>query len=545
MRWPAVVIVVLLLAAGIAIGVLGAEEEAREKAKPKPEQTVAVLKPAPFKAGLPFAEPPVVRSRGDTLRTTITAQNGTVDVSGIRVAATQTYSAVGADGPTPRGLLGPTLHVKPGQWIELTLDNRLTVPDGVPAPNCAQGSGMDHSGDGGDQADAPSGGPQLTNLHFHGLHVTPHEKPPPYGDTVLVELGPGRHQYRFQIPPDHDKGTFWYHAHLHTCTDDQVFRGLAGMLLIGDSREDLPDRFADIRTRSFALKDIQVEQPKDAKGWRIPVDHDWGNPTHRTVNGLVNPKLDIRPGETQLWRLANVSSAVWYQVALVDPDDADTREPLTIVAQDGNSLGRPKRLTSQLIPPGRRYDVLVRGPQSGRRVLKTLPFNQGRLIFPEDTLATVEVGGAPAEQLGEPERLSEPTQVFPTKRGPTRRFTFDIYGPGIAFLINDGVFDPNIADATPRLNTTERWVIYNKSGEWHPFHIHQDDFRLIDEKSDGPPGLGGVQDIVPLPAGTPENPSKVEIDMPYTDFDGKFVFHCHILDHEDGGMMALVDLRKR
>ena len=106
------------------------------------------------------------------------------------------------------------------------------------------------------------------------------------------------------------------------------------------------------------------------------------------------------------------------------------------------------------------------------------------------------------------------------------------------------MFDPDIADAAPVLGTTERWIIYNKSGEYHPFHIHQDDFRVVDAGG-GPPTLPGDQDVVPLPPGTPDNPSRVVIDMPFTDYSGNFVFHCHILDHEDGGMMSRVQLRRR
>ena len=179
---------------------------------------------------------------------------------------------------------------------------------------------------------------------------------------MLVHLPNGTSRFSFRIPSTHDQGTFWYHAHLHECTMDQVYRGLAGLLLIGDARENLPRRFRSIRTRSMALKDVQLEKRKGGDGWQIPVNNGATNPTHRTVNGLVNPTVDIRPGETQMWRLANVSGAVWYRVALVDEASDDARDTLTVVAQDGNTLRRPVRKTSLLIPPGARYDVLVRGP---------------------------------------------------------------------------------------------------------------------------------------------------------------------------------------
>jgi suppressor of ftsI len=542
------VAVILTLGVGAALLIAGRDDDkeggSTDGAATTPAvSTVSVEQPAPFQPGMPFTEPPVVYSKNGMLRATLVAQNGTVPVSGVAVAGTQTYAVEGAG---ERGFLGPTLHVKPGERVELTLDNRITVPDGAQAANCADHGGAGHA----PQAD--SGDPQRTNLHFHGLHVTPRERSP-YGDTVLVGLPHGRSRFSFAIPDDHDKGTFWYHAHLHGCTDDQVFRGLAGLLLIGDSRRDLPERFWDIETRSLALKDVQVVQAGGRGEWEIDPKHAWFNPTHRTVNGLVNPTMSIRPGETQMWRLANVSAGVWYQVALVDESNDDAREQFTVVAQDGNALLRPERATTLLIPPGARFDVLVRGPDSGPRVLKTLPFDQGFRVLPEDKLATVAVEGSTARPIAPPARLTPPTQRFPRKRGPTRRFVFDIdlrdtelhiSDTSVQFTINNNEFDPTSPDATPTLGTTERWILYNKSAEWHPFHIHQDDFRVITTSAGGQPQLSGDHDIVALPPGTPVKPSRTEIEIPFTDYPGRFVFHCHILDHEDAGMMSLVELRR-
>jgi FtsP/CotA-like multicopper oxidase with cupredoxin domain len=554
-------VVALLLvgvAAGIGIGVIvGSDDEKRVATNatptPKPETTVLPEDPAPFTPGQDLTEPPVITSRRSdrTLEATLVAETGTAEIGGVPVQDMQTYAAETGKGPTERTLIGPTLQVQPGDHIDLTLDNRLTVPDNASPDNdnCADdgpGSEHEHSGAVAPGEGGQPGDPQLTNLHFHGLHVTPDDTSP-FGDTVVVSLHQGESKFEFDIPADHDMGTFWYHAHLHGCTDDQVFRGLAGVLLIGDSRSNLlpKDRYADIQTRTLALKDIQLEKEGKAD-WRIPAKHGFGEQTHRTVNGLVDPKLKIRPGELQLWRLANVSSAVWYNVALVDERRGDERDPLTIVAQDGNTLGSPRQETSLVIPPGRRFDVLVRGPKSGGRVLKTLKFDQGNAVFEEDRLATLALADAPVPEIPLPESLGKPTQRFPDDPGPTRRFTFDLdeRDGGFAATIDDAQFDLSVADAAPRLETTERWILYNKSPQWHPFHIHQNDFRVVEAGAQGLPTLPGVQDIVALPPGTPAKPSRVVIEMPFTDFEGKFVFHCHILDHEDAGMMSLVDLRK-
>jgi FtsP/CotA-like multicopper oxidase with cupredoxin domain len=560
-----VVAVALVAGAAVAWSIAandgGGGTAAAQGAAAVPTTTVPAT---PLTPGLAFREPPVVKSTvvrptyGNpyrALRATLVARNATVKVSGLDVAGAQTYAVKESD----RGLLGPTLQVKPGDWVELTLDNKLTIPGLTtpPSPNCPD-TGHDAHDATGPPTIGKVGDPQYTNLHFHGMHVTP-KRTSPYGDTVVVHLPSGKSRIRFQIPADHDKGTFWYHAHLHHCTNDQVFRGLAGLLLVGDARENLPTRFKNIRTRTLALKDVQVTtKPGSAGGWQMDVNHDWGNPTHRTVNGLVNPLMagakGIRPGETQMWRVLNVSAGVWYRIAL--QDESGKREPLTIVAQDGTSLTRPVTKDAIVIPPAARYDILVRGPASGRRVLKTLPFDQGRLTFPEETLATLDVGGASAPVIALPARMDRAAQKFPARRGTTRKFVFDIDPrPTNAFLatINNQVFDESISSATPTLTRTERWIIENKSTEWHPFHIHQNDFRIVSVKASPavkaaglPARLPGVQDVVALPPRISDvEPSRVIIEMPFTDFPGEFVFHCHILDHEDAGMMALVDLRRK
>lgn len=546
-RIVVLVAVVLAVGAGVVL-VLTRDDDAT----PAASKTVQVPGTDPFQTGADLTEPPVVSSnaRTNTLRTTLVARNGTVTVSGVRVAGTQTYAARRGSRLTRRGILGPTLQVQPGDKIEITLDNRLVVPDDMPAgPNCAESgdsaadaAGHAHTGEAGD--------PQFSNLHYHGLHVTPRERSP-YGDTVLVHLPNGMSRFSFTIPKTHGEGTYWYHAHLHECTNDQVFRGLAGILLIGDSRSNLLPRarYASMKTQLLALKDTQVTKVGDSNAYTIDPNHFWGNPTHRTVNGLIQPKISIRPRETQLWRFLNVSAGIWYRIALVDESNDGARDRLTIVAQDGNSLRRAVQKTSVLIAPGQRFDILVNGPATGTRVLKTLPFDQGGATFPEDTLATVGLEGPAARPLPTPRRLAPDAQRFPPARGQTRQFVFDFNtSKRFEATINNSVFDPRVAGATPILNTTERWIITNKTKEWHPFHIHQDDFKVIstgDGTAEGPAPLPGVQDVVALPPGTADKPSRVVIEMPYTDFSGRFVFHCHILDHEDAGMMSLVDLRRR
>jgi suppressor of ftsI len=512
-------------------------ERTDDAAKSAAQATVAAIKPAPFKAGMTFREPPSLRSSGGYLRGTIVAKNGTIRVSGIKVRNTQSYGVAGAQ----RGLLGPTLRVQPGDQVDLVLDNQLVAPSPVPE-EASPAQPVPH-GECHDTTIKP-GDPQPTNLHFHGFHVTPRNrkvgKVTYYGDNVLVCLRRGRSRIRFTIPSTHDQGTFWYHAHLHGVTDDQVFRGLAGMIVVGDSRRYLPTRFARVRTRLLSLKDIQVtgdDRPA------IPTDHDWMHPTHRTVNGLVNPKMTMRPGETQLWRVGNSSSALWYRVALMD---GERREPFRVVSTDGNPLVLPQRKTQVLLGPGQRVDILVRARRAGTRVLKTLPFNQGRLTFGEDVLATVRVAGRPTRDLAAPDRRRA-LPTFPSARGPERTWIFSTYFPPNAdgqFLIDGRQFRADRVDARPRLGTTERWTLLNTSTEWHPIHIHQDDYRVL-QINGRRVNVRSDQDVIPLPPISARGvPGRVVLDMPFQRFSGNFVMHCHILDHEDAGMMARIDVRR-
>ena len=157
------------------------------------------------------------------------------------------------------------------------LDNQLVAPQPVPATKKNEAAEeMAHGRECKRPATKP-GDSQQTNFHFHRFHVTPRNRKVGgityYGDNVLVCLGKGKSHIRFRIPRGHDQGTFWYHAHLHGLTDDQVFRGLAGMIIVGDARRYLPTRFARVRQQILSFKDIQVTM--SGANEAIPTDHDW------------------------------------------------------------------------------------------------------------------------------------------------------------------------------------------------------------------------------------------------------------------------------
>ena len=188
------------------------------------------------------------------------------------------------------GLVGPTLVVDPGDTIELTLDNQLDAH---------------------------------TNIHFHGLHVSPLEN----GDNIFLSIEPGDTlEYSLAIPSDHPSGTFWYHSHAHGLSESQVFGGLSGMIIVQGLTESLPPDLRDIEDIALGLKDAQVV------GDDIEADNiDSNAPTLRVVNSQHLPVQQIAPGEVQLWRLANIGADIWYNLALEG-------QTFTVIGEDGNPV---------------------------------------------------------------------------------------------------------------------------------------------------------------------------------------------------------------
>jgi FtsP/CotA-like multicopper oxidase with cupredoxin domain len=239
-------------------------------------------------------------------------------------------------------------------------------------------------------------------------------------------------------------------------------------------------------------------------------------------------------------RTPHGSAGVWFNVALVD--GSDTPVGFTTVAQDGNTLVDSQEEPSHLLGPGNRVDVLVTGPESGELALKTLEFNQGDVDFPEEPLAGVDLKGPAAEPIEAPGKLVPPPKFEPT-RGPDREYTFSFLFDPFRALINGQAFSiDGPPQATPTLDTTETWTLKNATTQYHPIHIHQGDF-VVKSVNREPVDNHGQQDTVSLPPMEGNTPGEVTFEMSFEEA-GDFVFHCHILDHEDAGMMAKVSVTK-
>ncbi len=489
-----VVLVAVIGVVGVAVAVVGGgDDEDRQVQAACGESGRDSFKPV---TGMELRDPLELESQGGTLSVDLRVTEQKTSVSGTGVTA-KVY-----DGPwaVPSGkyglFVGPTLRVKPGDTLIVNLDNRLDEP---------------------------------TNLHFHGMHVSP--KAP--GDDVFIHVMPGdTYRYELDIPSDHNPGTFWYHSHQHGSAEEQVFGGLSGTIVVEGDEADLPKALQGLPERVFALKDLQV----GTNGAILDQGIDSNKPTHRTVNGLVEPNFGLNVGRPELWRFANIGADIWY---LIDLTDLDAR----VVNEDGNPVTSPRPEPSELLlPPGKRYDVIVRPDQVGTWELKTLQYRTGPDgdCYPETELASALVGVGP-EGKPLPERVAVRGPKPPTPDAdPPIDFTATFTEDDNGFYINGKQFDPNRPpDVTVPVNTTQTWLLQNETQEQHPFHLHVDDFTVLSINGEPYPATS-QQDTVPLPIGTPEDPGQVVISIPFDRYTGEFVFHCHILAHEDGGMMATV-----
>jgi FtsP/CotA-like multicopper oxidase with cupredoxin domain len=432
-------------------------------------------------SGKPFSEPQEIHSQGGVLTATLTAESKRIQVAGDAVLA-RIYNG---------SFTGPTLFVNPGDRLRVTLVNQLDEP---------------------------------TNLHFHGFHVTPVGT----GDNVFREVEPGkRFTYDFVLGDDEPPGLAWYHSHMHHMTEEQVFGGLSGMIVVGHI-ENLRSSLKGVPQKLFALRDIRVVDG-------VVVRNGLSTNTTRLVNSLFRPKLQIAPGQTQMWRFANVGADLFYKVALSTPSG-----PLRfhVISEDARPVWNVWTTTSLVMPPGKRYDVLVEGPPRGTYQLRALPYHQGVMNQNNAVpLATVTSTGAARTPRAIPAGLvpkEDLREEHITK--VVEKYFQDQFTGG--FTINGKTFDPNRIDDRAKLGTVQKWVLYNSSPEEHPFHMHIDYFQVI-QKNGAPFQANGFQDTVVIP-----QHGSVTILIDFEDYTGKFVYHCHILNHEDHGMMGTIVVSK-
>jgi len=451
-------------------------------------QLLLVLSLVALACAAPFANPTELKSVNGVLNVVLAPALTRHSIEGFPNILTRVYNG----SFTP-----PTLRVKPGDTINLALVNSFEKP---------------------------------TNLHFHGMTVTPTSP----GDDSNIQVDPATtFKYKIDVPKDHAKGLFWYHAHFPGDTEFQLMNGLGGLLVVEGVLDAFPS-LAGIKEYFFLLKDIQIDANKTVS------DIDSALPTNRFVNGQANPTLTIAPGETQLWRVGNVGADIYYHISVNN---------LTIyeLAHDGRIRKSLQAVQDVLLPPSSRTEFLVVGPTAGTYTVKTLAFDTGADPYPETTLATLVSTGTPVTPIPLTFAFPEVVDLRTATIANKRKFLFH-QTEDEQFFISGKQFDMGRIDTTVYLGDIEEWTIENNSTETHVFHIHQVEFQVV-EINGQPFPFVGRQDVINIPpAANPDvDNSKVKIIIPFThpSILGTFMYHCHILKHEDNGMMAQINVVER
>jgi len=406
-----------------------------------------------------------------------------------------TTEAYAYNGVTP----GPTLEIREGDRVIVHFENQL---------------------------------PEPTTVHWHGLHL-----PFTADGSPFHPVAPGeRHDYVFTIARG-AAGTYWYHPHPgdHR-TAVQIAKGLYGAIIIRADDDPLPASLPEkllILSDNRFLPDGAIDLPDpDSPQGRVDAENGREGDVF-FVNGRVMPTLTIRSGEVQRWRVVNASAARVYRLAL-------SGHAFLHVGSDGGLFERPVAVNEILLANGERAELLVRGtgPPGTSATLQALPYDR---YVPQtrpadwnrtrDVLTVQYTTQRPARPVALPAVL-RPIAALDTAQATATRLMVLTQG-----MINARTMDMGRVDVSAPLGATEIWEIENLVGMDHPFHLHGFQFQVLD-RNGVPEPFPKWKDTVNVP-----KHETARFIVRYSDFTGKWMFHCHILNHEDHGMMGILEVQ--
>jgi len=490
----------------------------------------------------------------------------------------------------PDGSESPTLRVHPGDTLILNFTNESSVAGGNeanPSRAAAHAHGLAECGTAGTMTAG------ATNLHFHGMPISPtcHQDE---SLRTLIQPAGSPFEYKIEIPKDTPPGLYWYHPHPHGMSEEQVLGGASGALIV-EGIERVNHHAAGLPERVVIIRD--QEMPKiSATG----VKPDPNRPSKNlSVNYVSVPypnyppaQLITKPGEKQLWRVLNASADTYLDLQVMY---GSTPQNLAVIALDGIPIGfddgtaRDRILwkTHIPLPPASRAEFVLAGPPDGViGKLVTKSVERGPAVDadapqtakssatqpaagdqddndPERPLAEIIASkDAPEAPVSLPQgtRSAESPRFAPLSKATpvrTRKFYFSerIVDPNDAkhgtlfFITEEGqtptTYDPNATapNVIVHQGDVEDWILENRSNEPHAFHIHQTHFLVL-ERHSVPVEEPYLHDTINVPywdSFTPVYPSvKLRMDFRDPTIIGTFPYHCHILQHEDGGMMGTI-----
>jgi FtsP/CotA-like multicopper oxidase with cupredoxin domain len=501
---------------------------------------------AASRIGQELPQPRVLRSAHGELAVQLTTRPGLVDMGAPRLVRTWTYN-----GAVP----GYTWDVRPGDTIRVHLRNRLPKLHHPPVM----------------RMDRPHEW-TTTNLHTHGLHVSPSGR----ADNIFRVVPPGADDHLvIPLPGDHTGGMFWYHPHHHGGVTQALRAGQAGTIIVRGAI----DRVPEVRAAAEKIMVLQAIELGDNYELLDP------NPNPKTpeesffprtralytVNGVLNPKVTMYPGEVQRWRILNGAANAFMSLHL-------KRHDFHVLAWDGLTLDAAEQTDVVMLSSGNRVELLVKAGRPGRYDLVLTPGSSGMPDIPgmptagppgpgaaapghempmpgfplvqgeldRRTILTVEVKGHGAE-MGLPTALPAfDPPILPIAQ--RRDFAFTINEPDGMFMnfgINHHAYDPARPPYRPLLGTAEEWTLRNDFDPQmgvhaHVYHIHTNPFKIT--KRNGALLAKPLwRDTYVL---TKRAGDSLTFESNFVDYPGKFVEHCHIVSHEDLGMMSEIEVTR-
>lgn len=438
-------------------------------------------------------EPPVLRN--------LSRQRGTVEVD---LTASVVRLALRPGAPTDAyayngSVPGPTLEVYEGDRVIIHFKNDL---------------------------------PEPTTVHWHGLHIPAHMDGSP-----LAPIAPGaRFDYVFTMKAG-TAGTYWYHPHPDMRSGYQIANGLFGAIIVR-SRDDplrpIAEKLLILSDNRFrADGSVDFADPRSSAGIRDEVNGREGDLLF--VNGQVAPSLPIRSGQLQRWRIINAAAARVFRLSLID-------HTLVHVGSDGGLFERPVEIQQIDLANSERVELVVRGSGNpgDRARLQALPYDRYvPQTRPHDWNVTRDLLMLDYAMTPRTETVALPATLRHVAALDTSAVTKTnvlVFSQG---LINGRMMDMSRVDVHASLGATEIWQIENVVGMDHPFHLHGFQFQVLD-RAGVPEPFPSWKDAVNV-----RKHETVRIIVRYADYPGLWMFHCHILDHEDHGMMGILGVRSR
>ncbi len=346
-----------------------------------------------------------------------------------------------------------------------------------------------------------------TNLHLHGVHIAPDS------DDPFWHGHPGWSKTYFFDAPIGSAGTAWYHPHPHGEVARQMFKGMVGAIVTEGPLDELPELKA-AEEQVLVLTNTTLSGIEPPGYTFLEIDGKKGD--WRLVNGALQPVWTATKSNLRL-RLINASTARIFNLSLEGHD-------LHLIATDGGFIEKPISLKQLELVPGERAEVLVQFERPGTF----------RLLDGSEMLMSIVAPARPAP-TPLPDNLATLPALNPAQATLTRRVVFD-FAPPYGYGINGKMFDPGRVDFQAKVGNLEIWELYNAHHQDHPFHLHSYPFQVLDRNGTAEPFTAWRDVINVKPSET------VRIAIPFRDYTGRTVFHCHIGEHEDHGMMGVLEV---